>query len=91
MACETLVTTGLVVVAGEITTTCYVDIPEIARETIKDVGYTRAKFGFDYETCGVIAAIDKQSPDIAHGRGHDSSARATRGSCSATPATRPTS
>ena len=67
MACETLLTTGLVVVAGEITTSCYVDIPKIVRETIKNVGYTRAKFGFDYETCGVIAAIDSQSPDIAMG------------------------
>jgi S-adenosylmethionine synthetase len=67
VACETLLTTGLVVVAGEITTSCYVDIPKIARETIKGVGYTRAKFGFDYETCGVITAIDGQSPDIALG------------------------
>jgi S-adenosylmethionine synthetase len=67
VACETLLTTGLVVVAGEITTSCYVDIPKVARETIKDVGYTRAKFGFDYETCGVITAIDGQSPDIAMG------------------------
>jgi S-adenosylmethionine synthetase len=67
VACETLLTTGLVVVAGEITTKCYVDIPRIARDTIKDVGYTRAKYGFDYETCGVIAAIDAQSPDIAMG------------------------
>jgi S-adenosylmethionine synthetase len=67
VACETLLTTGLVVVAGEITTSCYVDIPKIARETIKGVGYTRAKFGFDYETCGVITAIDGQSPDIAMG------------------------
>ena len=67
VACETLLTTGLVVVAGEITTSCYVDIPKIVRETIKNVGYTRAKFGFDYETCGVIAAIDAQSPDIAMG------------------------
>jgi S-adenosylmethionine synthetase len=67
VACETLLTTGLVVVAGEVTTSCYVDIPKIVRETIKGVGYTRAKFGFDYETCGVIAAIDGQSPDIAMG------------------------
>ncbi|HET7874663.1 MAG TPA: methionine adenosyltransferase [Methylomirabilota bacterium] len=67
VACESLLTTGLVVVAGEITTSCYVDIPRIARETIKDVGYTRAKFGFDYETCGVITAIDEQSSDIAMG------------------------
>jgi S-adenosylmethionine synthetase len=67
VACETLLTTGLVVVAGEITTSCYVDIPRVVRETIKDVGYTRAKFGFDSETCAVITAIDKQSPDIAMG------------------------
>jgi S-adenosylmethionine synthetase len=67
VACETLLTTGLVVVAGEITTKTYVDIPRIARDTIKNVGYTRAKYGFDYETCGVIAAIDSQSPDIAMG------------------------
>src|SRR5215468_2174221 len=67
VACETLLTTGLVVVAGEITTSCYVDIPKIARETIKSVGYTRAKFGFDFETCAVITAIDEQSSDIAMG------------------------
>jgi S-adenosylmethionine synthetase len=67
VACESLLTTGLVVVAGEITTNCYVDIPRIARQTIKDVGYTRAKFGFDCETCGVITAIDEQSVDIAVG------------------------
>src|SRR5213594_1828987 len=67
VACESLLTTGLVVVAGEVTTSCYVDIPKIVRETIKGVGYTRAKFGFDYETCGVITAIDGQSPDIAVG------------------------
>ena len=67
VACETLLTTGLVVVAGEITTSCYVDIPKVARDTIKGVGYTRAKYGFDYETCGVITAIDEQSGDIATG------------------------
>jgi S-adenosylmethionine synthetase len=67
VACETLLTTGLVVVAGEITTSCYVDIPRVARETIRDVGYTRAKYGFDFETCGVITAIDEQSGDIAMG------------------------
>ena len=67
VACECLLTTGLVIVAGEITTSCYVDIPRIARETIKEVGYTRAKYGFDYETCGVITAIDAQSSDIALG------------------------
>ncbi|HWG59587.1 MAG TPA: methionine adenosyltransferase [Candidatus Acidoferrales bacterium] len=67
VACETLVTTGLVVVAGEITTTTYVDFADLARDVIKDVGYTRAKYGFDAETCGVICAIKKQSPDIAMG------------------------
>src|SRR5438046_513665 len=67
VACESLLTTGLVVVAGEITTSCYVDIPRIARDTIRDVGYTRAKFGFDHETCAVITAIDEQSADIAMG------------------------
>jgi S-adenosylmethionine synthetase len=67
VACETLVNTGLVVVSGEITTSTYVDIPQIARDTIKHIGYTDAAFGFDYETCAVINAIDKQSPDIAQG------------------------
>ena len=67
VACETLVTTGLVVVAGEITTSTYVDFADLAREVIRDVGYTRAKYGFDAETCGVICAIKKQSSDIAMG------------------------
>ncbi len=67
VACETLVTTGLAFVAGEITTTTYVDIPMIVRETIKDIGYTRAKYGFDYETCAVITSIHEQSPDIKMG------------------------
>ncbi len=67
VACETLVTTGLALIAGEITTKTYVDIPGIVRQTIKDVGYTRAKYGFDYETCAVISTIDKQSADIAMG------------------------
>ena len=67
VACETLVTTGLAFVAGEITTQCYVDIPKVVRETIRDIGYTRAKYGFDYETCAVINAIQEQSPDIALG------------------------
>src|SRR5579884_2828841 len=67
VACETLVNTGLVVVSGEITTTTYVDIQEVARETIRKIGYTDAEFGFDYHTCAVINAIDKQSPDIAQG------------------------
>jgi S-adenosylmethionine synthetase len=67
VACETLVTTGLVVVAGEITTETYVDIPGLVRQRVSEIGYTRAKFGFDAETCGVITSIDPQSPDIAQG------------------------
>jgi S-adenosylmethionine synthetase len=67
VACETLVTTGLVIVAGEITTTTHVDFSEVARGVVREVGYTRAKFGFDAETCGVISAVKKQSPDIAMG------------------------
>src|SRR5512144_1222542 len=67
VACETLLTTGLVIVAGEITTEAWVDIPKIVRETVREIGYTRAKYGFDCETCGVITAIDTQSPDIAMG------------------------
>jgi S-adenosylmethionine synthetase len=67
VACETLVTTGLAFVAGEITTNCYVEIPDIIRETIRDIGYTRAKYGFDYETCSVITSIHAQSSDIALG------------------------
>jgi len=67
VAAETSVTTGLVLVAGEITTSCYVDIPRVVRETIKEIGYTRAKFGFDSETCAVLTSIDEQSADIALG------------------------
>lgn len=67
VACETSVTTGLVLVAGEITTECYVDISRIVRETIKGIGYTRAKYGFDGDTCAVLTSIDEQSPDIARG------------------------
>ena len=67
VACETAVTTGLVLVMGEITTTCYVDIPKVVRQTIREIGYTRAKYGFDAETCAVITSIDEQSPDIAQG------------------------
>lgn len=67
VACETLVTTGLAFVAGEITTNCYVEIPSIVRETIRDIGYTRAKYGFDFETCSVITSIHEQSSDIAMG------------------------
>lgn len=67
VACETTVTTGLVLVAGEITTDCYVDIPKVVRKTIEEIGYTRAKFGFDCDTCAVLTAIDEQSSDIAMG------------------------
>src|SRR5438045_3455875 len=67
VACETLITTGLVVVAGEITTETYIDIPRVVRHKIKEIGYDRAKYGFDADTCGVIVALDEQSPDIAQG------------------------
>jgi S-adenosylmethionine synthetase len=67
VACETLVTTGLAIIAGEITTSCYVDFPKIVRETIKEIGYTRAKYGFDCDTCAVLSSIHEQSPDIAQG------------------------
>ena len=67
VACETTVTTGMVMVMGEISTSCYVDIPKIARQVIRDIGYDRAKFGFDCDTCGIITSIDEQSCDIAMG------------------------
>ncbi len=67
VACETFLTTGLIMIGGEITTNCYVDIPSIARKVVKDIGYTRAKYGFDYETCSVLTAIHEQSGDIAMG------------------------
>ncbi len=67
VACEAMLTTGLVMVAGEITTACYVDIPKIVRETISEIGYNNAQFGFDASTCAVLTAIDEQSPDIAQG------------------------
>ncbi|MDH7601589.1 MAG: methionine adenosyltransferase [Armatimonadota bacterium] len=67
VACETLITTGVVIVAGEITTDAYVEIPDIVRRTLEQVGYTRAKYGFDFETCGVLTAIQSQSPNIAQG------------------------
>lgn len=70
VACETLVTTGLVIVAGEITTETYVDVPTLVRNLINDVGYNRAKYGFDGDTCGVITAIQEQSPDISQGVSH---------------------
>lgn len=79
VAIETLLKTGLVVVAGEVTTDTYVEIPEIVREVVKDIGYTRAKYGFDYETCGVVTSIGKQSPNIAQGVNKSLEARAGNG------------
>jgi S-adenosylmethionine synthetase len=70
VACEVSATTGLVLVFGEITTNCYADIPQIVRNTVRDIGYTRAKYGFDYETCGVLVSIKEQSRDIAQGVDH---------------------
>jgi len=70
VACESMATTGLVIVMGEVTTKCYVEIPQIVRETVRGVGYTRAKYGFDCDTCGVIVSIKEQSPDIAMGVNH---------------------
>src|SRR4030095_4930785 len=67
VACETLVTTGLVVIAGEITTSAIIDFPKVARETIREIGYTRAKYGFDCDTCSVLSAVGTQSKDIAMG------------------------
>src|SRR5829696_9439448 len=67
VACETMVKTGMAVVAGEITTTAWVDMPVVVRSTIKDIGYTDSSMGFDYETCAVLTAIEKQSPDISRG------------------------
>lgn len=75
VACETIVTTGQVHVFGEISTNCYVDIPRVVRQTIKDIGYTRAKYGFDGDTCGVLISIDEQSPDIAMGVDHSLEAK----------------
>jgi S-adenosylmethionine synthetase len=75
VACESMATTGLVIVMGEITTNCYVEIPQIVRETVRSVGYTRAKYGFDCDTCGVIVSIKEQSPDIAMGVDHSKETR----------------
>ncbi len=75
VACETMATTGLVVVMGEITTDCYVEIPQIVRDTVCNIGYTRAKYGFDCETCGVMVSIKEQSPDIAMGVDHSMETR----------------
>ena len=67
VACETMVTTGLAFISGEITTECYVDLPQVVRDTIRDIGYSSSRMGFDYQTCSVISSIDRQSPDIAQG------------------------
>jgi S-adenosylmethionine synthetase len=92
VACETLVTTGLAIVAGEITTEAYVDIPRIVRDTITGIGYDRESYGFDGNTCGVMVAIDEQSPDIAQGVDAYEEVRrgtsATTSSTSRAPATR---
>ena len=80
VAAETLVTTGLVLVSGEVTTECYVDIPKLVRSTIRDIGYTRAKYGFDCETCAILTALDEQSGDIA--MGVDQALEAKRGEMS---------
>src|SRR3990172_5918061 len=79
VACETAVTTGLVVVIGEITTDCYVEIQDVVRSTVREVGYTRAKYGFDYDTCGVMVSIKEQSRDIAMGVDRSLEARLHRG------------
>ena len=67
VACETMVTTGMAIIAGEITTTAWVDMPEVVRQTIKDIGYNSSDMGFDWQSCAVLTSIDKQSPDIAQG------------------------
>ena len=67
VACETMITTGFAVIAGEISTKCYVDIPKIVRKTIKNIGFSHSDMGFDFETCGVMVALDEQSGDIAQG------------------------
>src|SRR3954451_16418858 len=88
VACETLVTTGLAMISGEITTKTYVAFPSIVRNTIRDIGYTRAKYGFDSETCAVISSIDPQSPDIAQGvdtGGAGDHARMSASPCRETP------
>ncbi len=81
VACETVCTTGMVLVMGEITTDCYVDIPSIARDTIRQIGYDRPEYGFDYKSCAVLTSIDEQSPDIAQGvdKAYDSQADADTG------------
>lgn len=82
VACETVVTTGLVIVVGEITTKCYVDIPTIVRDTVREIGYDRAKYGFDADTCGVMVALDEQSPDIGGAVGSETKDGAEKKPCS---------
>ena len=67
VACETLITTGYAVIAGEISTNCYIEIPQIVRNTVEKIGYTHSDMGFDFETCGVLVSLDEQSKDIAQG------------------------
>ena len=91
MACETLCTTGLVVVAGEVRSEAYVDVQGVARRVINRIGYTKGEYRFDGNSCGVVSAIHEQSPDINRGvvrEAEEEQGPATRGSCSVTPATR---
>ena len=88
VACETCCTTGLVMVMGEITTSCYVDIPKIARQVILDIGYDRAKYGFDGQTCAILTSIDEQSADIALGVDRSLEANPARTASRTAPATR---
>ena len=90
VACETCASTGLVHIMGEITTSCYVDFQKVVREVVADIGYTRAKFGFDADTCAVISNIDGQSPDIAWASARGSRRRHNRTSCPC-PSALPTS
>ena len=90
MACETCASTGLIHIMGEITTSCYVDIPKIARQVVLDIGYDRAKYGFDGDTCAVITNIDEQSGDIALGvdKSYGGQGQPARASWTTAPATR---
>ena len=90
MACETATTTGLVLVLGEISTKTYVDLQAVVRDTVREIGYTRADYGFDYLTCGTLVSVKEQSADIAHGRRRGPRDRATTRPrpASSAPATR---